>query len=33
MSSQFFKTLGILLQSRVFITREADEQRLVVKVS
>ena len=33
MSSLFFKSLGILLQSRVFTTREADEQRLVVKVS
>ena len=33
MSSQFFITLGILLQSRVFTTREADEQRLVVTVS
>jgi len=33
MSSLFFKSLGILLQSRVFTTREADDQRLVVKAS
>jgi len=33
MSSLFLKALGILLQSSVFTTREADDQRLVVKAS
>lgn len=33
MSSLFLKALGILLQSSVFTTQEADDQRLVVKAS